>query len=541
MKKILLITIVCSYIFVSLGSALRESLTYDENVHIQLGLDAWKTHTFTKDPYSPPLIGEIAVMPILLGIDAWIPGLMPSMKLLPSRMMILFLSLCLLAALYYMVKKIFGEPEAIASVFLFAWEPSILAHNHYVTKDMGFTLFFFLSWIFFLALCKKYSLKMLIRFSLLFGCMLAAKTSAVPFFICSTLILIFLDASYRKQIIKIGWNWVLVCVVGLFVVWSSYFFQTDVIIAKRDDPNRISSKLVEYALQTNNTVLSNMLKFGTDIKIPLGTYLASQKNGLLLQKNQESVFFMGQKYARVRWYLLPVNLFFKLPLPIIVLVGVTFFWFFKKQLPVQKYFPYIAPIVGITVFLCLSGVKPYVRYLLPIYPFLIITAAAGLTRMLKKHMLVVPMILCVWYAIGTLLHFPHFITFANESAGPRDKRYEKLIDSNINWGQELFDVAEYIKKNQLSVLSFSYFGTDNGNFYGLASTIPYGTYKQEEICAFHDIAGSPTGEKKITAISLSNWYYCGYYKQEPYNKERIQSIVAGTILIFDQFNPTYEK
>ncbi|MCJ7826301.1 glycosyltransferase family 39 protein [Patescibacteria group bacterium] len=532
MKRILLLMIIITYIGVSLASAFRESLIYDENVHVQVGMDAWKTQTFTKDPYSPPLIAELAVIPKLLNLDQLIPNQIPSMKLLPSRIVIILLSVCLMIAIYSTVKRTIGEPEALASVFLFAWEPSILAHNHYVTKDMGFTLFFFLSWIFFLFLCKKFSWKVFFGFSLLFGCMLAAKTSGVPFFFFSVLALVLMDTSYKEKVVRLWCKWLLACCIGLSVVWASYLFQTDVIIAKRDDPNRISSKLITYAQQANNTMLLNVLKFGTDMRIPLGTYLASQKNGLLLQKDQGSVFFLGYEYTGVRWYMLLVNLFLKLPIPLILLFGVSLFWLLKRQLHVQKFAPFIAPIVGITVFLCLSHVRPYVRYILPVYPFLLIISAVGVTRMMKKNWLVIPAVLCVWYTLGTLLYFPHFISFANAFAGPRDKRYEKLIDSDIDWGQGLFDVASFMKKQQVSTLSFSYFGTDNGNYYGLPSEIPYATFKKEEICTFHKIKGTSPNGKAMTAISFSNWYYCGYYKKEAFTKEKILDVVGGAILIF---------
>ena len=525
--------IVITYFLLSLGSALQESLTYDENVHVQVGMDAWKTQTFTKDPYSPPFIAELSVIPKLLNLDQLIPNQIPSMKLLPSRIVIILLSLCLMIALYVTVKRMIGEPEALATVFLFVWEPSILAHNHYVTKDMGFTLFFFLSWIFFLFLCKKFSWKAFFGFSLLFGCMLAAKTSAIPFFVFSVLALVLMDRSYREKMKRIGWKWLLACCIGLFVVWASYFFQTDVIIAKRDDPNRISSKLLTYAQQTNNIMLSDALKFGTDMRIPLGTYLASQKNGLLLQKDQGQVFFLGQEYPGVRWYMLVVNLFLKLPIPLMLLFGVSLFWLLKRQLQVQKCIPYIAPIVGITVFLCLSHIRPYVRYILPVYPFLLIISAGGVTRMMEKKWLVIPAVLCVWYTIGTLLYFPHFISFANAFAGLRDKRYEKLIDSDIDWGQGLFDVFSFMEKQQLSTLSFSYFGTDNGNYYGLASETPYATFKKEEICAFHEIKGTSPNGKAMTAISFSNWYYCGYYKTPEFRKENIVGLIGDTTLLFD--------
>lgn len=528
MKKILFFIIILTYFFISVGSATHESLTYDETVHMQVGMDAWNKKIFTADPYSPPLIGELASIPAVLGVSTMISSQTPSMKILPSRIIIILLSIALLVGMYRVVKCLIGEPEALASVFLFVWEPTILSHNHYVTKDMGFTAFFFFCYFFFIYLVKQYTWKRCIGFSVLFGLMLASKTSALPFFLVSVGMLCILDRSFFTHM-KALWKQLLAgLAVAIFVVWGCYFFQTDVLIAQRDDPNRISSQLMQQAKKTNNTIISSLITFGTDVHIPLGTYLASQKNALLLQRDRSPVFFQGSEYPQVRWYFMPVNLLLKLPIPLIILAGYAI-WKRKK-----RFIFFLAPLLGILLFLCFSGVRPYVRYALPIYPFLIILSGIGLTRMIQNKQFFIPLVLCMWYTVSTLLYFPHFISFANEFAGDRDTRYEKFIDSDIDWGQGLLNVTNFIKTHDISKFTFSYFGTDNGNLYGLESSVPYGTYKKEEICAFHEITGKNPDGSAVTAISLSNWYYCGYYKTDEFKKSAITGVLGDTILLFSK-------
>ena len=534
MKKILLFVIILTYFFISVGSATRESLTYDETVHMQVGMDAWNKKIFTADPYSPPLIGELASIPAVLGASTLISGQMPSVNILPSRMVIVLLSILLIFGVYHVVKRLIGEPEALASVFLFVWEPTILSHNHYVTKDMGFTVLFFFCYFFFLYVVKQYTWKRLVIFSVLFGLTLASKTSALPFFLVSVGTLCLFDRPFLRHM-KTLWKQVLVGVAAAsLVVWGCYFFQTDVLIARRDDPNRISSRLMQQAQKTNNTTLSSLITFGTDIRIPLGTYLASQKNALLLQRDRSPVFFQGSEYPHVRWYFMVVNLLLKLPIPLIILAGYLIYERKKetKRLRDSQVIFFVAPLLGILVFLCLSGVRPYVRYALPIYPFLIILSGIGLTRMIRNKQFLIPLALCMWYTVSTLLYFPHFISFANGFAGGRDTRYEKFIDSDIDWGQGLTDVASYIKTHDISTFTFSYFGTDDGTLYGLQSSVPYGTYKKEEICAFHEIIGKNPDGNAVTAISLSNWYYCGYYKMDEFKKSAITGVLGDTILLF---------
>jgi hypothetical protein len=532
MKRLTLVFIISTYLCVSIVSALQESLTYDEPVHLNVGMDAWKTQTFVADPFSPPLIGELSAIPSLLGSTSLIKSSVPSYQAFPARMVILFISTCLLVVLYITVKKWIGEKEALVAVFFMAWDPMILAHNHLVTKDMGFAFFFFLTYTLYVYLLQRFSWKVFLSWVLLFGCMLASKTSALPFFVVSITALYLLDPAKRVSIRKLGWKTIGGIFCALFIVWATYFFQTDVIIAKRDDSNRISARLEQYAEKTQNTVVKNALWIGTQMRLPLGTYIASLKNGILLQRDTGITVFLGKEYKRVQWYFLPVHLFYKTPIPILIFLLFFIFLLWKKTVTLSKFAIFLAPILGIIFFLCMSGVKPFVRYLLPIYPFIYIFSSTAFVHMVKRKYLCVPILLCAWYTLGTVLHFPHPITFANEFAGSDRTTITKLVDSDIDWGQGLFDMYTYAKKHDLANFRFSYFGTDNGNLYGLMSTTTYGTYKADEICAFHVIGDRTIQNKVVTFISVSNWYYCGYYKQDQYKKDAITGVIGSSILIF---------
>ncbi|MBI4066258.1 hypothetical protein HY411_00935, partial [Candidatus Gottesmanbacteria bacterium] len=145
---------------------------------------------------------------------------------------------------------------------------------------------------------------------------------------------------------------------------------------------------------------------------------------------------------------------------------------------------------------------------------------------------IVVAILLLWYIGGTVAQYPHFISYANEFTGPRERRYELLADSNLDWGQALPDLVPYIRAQKLGKVKFSYFGRDDAAVYGLPSATPYGGWRFEEICAFHDVVLDGNAKEEKTVISVSNWYYCGYNKEEAYRKEHIWDVVADTFLVF---------
>jgi hypothetical protein len=81
-------------------------------------------------------------------------------------------------------------------------------------------------------------------------------------------------------------------------------------------------------------------------------------------------------------------------------------------------------------------------------------------------------------------------------------------------------------------VTLSYFGRDDAAAYGFPSTTPWGSYTFEEICSFHDITNRYGDNPPLTIVSVSNWYYCGYYRQDEFARERIADVVADAFLVF---------
>ena len=175
---------------------------------------------------------------------------------------------------------------------------------------------------------------------------------------------------------------------------------------------------------------------------------------------------------------------------------------------------------------------PWVRYALPAYPFLAIVAGSSLKEFKGIYGNLIVVILLLWFVVGTLKSFPHFISYANELAGARSTRYQQFADSNIDWGQSLPDLQGYVDKKKPKHFTFSYFGRDNGNDYGLVSNRPYGSYKFEEICAFHEIDFPQNAGERLVAISASNWHACGFSNSEHYRNDKVIDVVGDSVLIF---------
>jgi hypothetical protein len=102
-----------------------------------------------------------------------------------------------------------------------------------------------------------------------------------------------------------------------------------------------------------------------------------------------------------------------------------------------------------------------VRLVLPALPFGLLLCGVALESLMRKRFGQIAI-----GCLGALLLFesariyPHGIAFFNlPSGGPANgSRY--LIDSNLDWGQGLGDLAAYSRANHLPRIKLSYFGND---------------------------------------------------------------------------------
>lgn len=73
-------------------------------------------------------------------------------------------------------------------------------------------------------------------------------------------------------------------------------------------------------------------------------------------------------------------------------------------------------------------------------------------------------ILLVWYAWGTFAIYPHFLTYFNEIAGGPSQGHKYVTDSNLDWGQDLKRLSQFVEKNNIQKIYVDYFGGDSPEY-----------------------------------------------------------------------------
>jgi hypothetical protein len=128
----------------------------------------------------------------------------------------------------------------------------------------------------------------------------------------------------------------------------------------------------------------------------------------------------------------------------------------------------IVPVLIFAAVLLRTRINIGLRYALPIYPFLFVLAARVATFPLRRWVGVLVLgIPLAWTAISAFRIAPHHLAYFNELVGGPEQGYRYLSDSNIDWGQDLRGVRDFLEREKVEMVYLSYFGTAPPEAYGI--------------------------------------------------------------------------
>jgi len=166
-------------------------------------------------------------------------------------------------------------------------------------------------------------------------------------------------------------------------------------------------------------------------------------------------YFLGVASPFNHWFYFPAAFVLKSTLPFSLLtLRVIVDGLRKKEIPAWLWLP------ALFFFACILPVQNLgVRYLLPIYPFLILMAAFLLEKLWQKKaagkILVIGLLL--WHAASVLASTPNMISYYNDWVSWNKKIYY-LGDSNVDMGQDIKRLAETARQRGWKNIKLAQFG-----------------------------------------------------------------------------------
>jgi hypothetical protein len=161
-----------------------------------------------------------------------------------------------------------------------------------------------------------------------------------------------------------------------------------------------------------------------------------------------------------------------------------------------------------------------VRHLLPIYPFLYVLAGGlvlELDRWRRTTRIVALLVMVSAIAVSSRIVFfpahglkwqtvaPHYLAYFNEFAGGPANGFKELVDSNLDWGQDLKNLKLWLVAHDIkNPIYLCYFGLADPRYYQIAHYNMPGGYPFEPQQGFDVL--KPGGLIVISATNLQGVY-----------------------------------
>ncbi len=502
-----------------------KSPVFDEPPHIASGLSYLETHVFHGNLQHPPLLKEIsAVFLSLAGIhwpkeplaDALIHGGPGSEGLewrigydiitkkganrvmFWARMPFILLGGLLGFLIYWWGRELVGPGAALAALFFYTFDPTVIAHSGWVTTDVGITVF---AIVFLFALWRyieRPDWRRTVFAGLALGAVLGAKFSAV-FFLPIAVMLLAAAARWplkqaeeekaevpaQPRITKAAPN--SPCPCGSGKKYKKCHGAEGPATTAHQGVHRalVRKNLITYAIAfavmfaVAAVFIEALYFFPSD---PL-LYIKGLRKVNADHLVGYPVYLHGQ-VAEPRFYSYFLETWLvKEPLVAIGLALAGLFLLLRdRSVPVlKKAFLLLTPVVFFLATTFLAD-NMGVRYLIPILPFSYLLGGLALTKVLAqpKWGRYAAAAACLWAVIAAVGIFPDHLSYFNEAAcllespgqigmdGGSRCGIEWLDDSNIDWGQGLKELRLWMNAHGNGrTLRLAYFGSYPPNGYGL--------------------------------------------------------------------------
>ena len=92
----------------------------------------------------------------------------------------------------------------------------------------------------------------------------------------------------------------------------------------------------------------------------------------------------------------------------------------------------------------------------------------------QQALLTVALLVIAWMpAFGA---YPNYLSYFNFIAGSPSRAHHYLLDSNLDWGQDVKLLGEYLQKHEIRKINLSLFASADPRYYGILECIDIGSH-----------------------------------------------------------------
>ncbi|HEY2093558.1 MAG TPA: glycosyltransferase family 39 protein [Thermoanaerobaculia bacterium] len=433
-------------------AALRIASTYrvfsdtaDEANHVGAGLELYQSHSYTVQDWNPPLPR------LVLAAAPYLGGMRRNMHVDFSRQLqsifsngkyerdlvlarvgnLLFFALAAIAV-WLLARRVLDETQALIALALFTTQPVILGYSALATHDTAAIAGTALALLAFVRWLDEPSRKRAAVFGVAFGFGALCKFSCIPFVGIACLVLLMFRRRKRGADV------------------SSARPRGSAAIAAHERTRRP----FPYDLQLAIAPVTAFATIAVGYAFHLAPFFDGIRGIVALDREGFLSYALGRYTMHGWWWYFPLAFALKTTLALVLLfvAGAIFGnreWTLVTLAMILPALP--------------SSLDIGIRYILPVYvPFSIAVAA-----MCRRRIIIAALL--AWHLVASTLAHPDYFPYFNEIAARHPQRF--LVDSNLDWGQDLLRLARYCRKHHINALAYTLFSPSDPNRIGLPQQV----------------------------------------------------------------------
>jgi len=371
----------------------------------------------------------------------WRPGNNVDLLFFLGRLVTVTLGMLFAATVFRWARQLWDGWGGVIALALFVFDPTIVAHSRLTTDDVAVSFFYFAATYGLWRYLETDRARDLVMAGVAFGLAQGCKFSAL------LLIPVF------------------VVVVGLWSLWSES--GADFSDRRRRLLNRATGLLAIFAI--GGLTLWAGYRFdvrslpGWTLPVPAPGYFEDLLWEIKYFGREGYAFLCGDYSASGWWYYFLVAFALKSPLPALLLIGATVISL-RNLTGFRRLAALLLP--GFVYFLStlVSPLNIGYRFFIPVLPYLYVLTGR-LATLAKSHGRFWLAGVLAWSAVVAARIHPHYLAYFNELAGGPDNGWRYLVDSNLDWGQDLPTLRDVVEQHRLGRIKLSYFGTAHPSYY----------------------------------------------------------------------------
>lgn len=389
-------------------------------------------------------------------------------SIVTARMVTMLFSMLVALLVFYWSRALYGFAAAIFSLFLYIFDPNIIAHSQLVTTDMyawGTTLLvFYYSWKF----AKDRTWQNGLLWALALGISSLAKYTTIILIPLSMLSIFIYDLHQFVQNFKDNPAASIKNIIGKYLGYFGLSVAVSILLINIGFLfNRSFMRFGEYEFYSHLLQgIQAHLPWLNNVPVPVPfpymegfdlTYYYSEE-GLAFG----NIYLLGELRDGTDgfdgYYI--IASFFKTPIAAQLIVAAAFYIYLSSKERRKKFFTdevfLLLPIAFFFLYFnFLFSINIGIRYYLVLFPLLYVFSGSLFSEwaMFSKKQKIASFALIVFLIASTLSYFPNFISYFNEFLPDRKMAYKILADSNIDYGQSEYRLKTFMTEHPDAILN----------------------------------------------------------------------------------------